>query len=485
MEASVTLNSAGTDSVEGVPLETASDCASHRTRVGVALIALLFVCLSAIVILGVLQSVSEPTLNYGVVLDLGSSGSRVYIYQWNNSEDGSGYELDSIQPTPEGGPFWGKKVNPGVSSYDDDPQEAAHSLEPLLDYAVAQLKLHHIDPSEVQLVCYATAGMRMLSKDVSAQITTAIREFIVNSYPFRTSDDAIRVISGQEEALFDYIAVQQLLTVFDNGRRDRKHIGALDLGGSSVELAFQLDEHDLNAGPITRISEPAYVTPTVFNDKIIDIYGVAYTGLGHNAAFSAILELAVSQLENDGGLSVDGRYTHPCLHNGNAYTHNGDDDDDNDDVQFIGTGDWAACVEMTRLLMNRTAMCESNQCAFNGVYQPPVEGFFIAMDNFAATVDFYELGNQPVLRDFIPATKEFCGVEWDAVANGHYSKKAHKLRELCFEGIYVHELLTYGFGFSESSSQILFTDTIFGVPANWGLGAMRLTLQSLVATRSL
>lgn len=102
------------------------------------------------------------------------------------------------------------------------------------------------------------------------------------------------------------------------------------------------------------------------------------------------------------------------------------------------------------------------------------------MDNFASTAQFFGVGAQPILRDFIPATQEYCRLEWDFVKNsGRFQKKESHLRELCFEGVFVHELLTYGFGFSEGSSSILFTDQLFGVGLNWGLGAMRLRLQQL------
>lgn len=454
--------------------------AHQRTLFGVTMALFLVTCVAAVVIIGTLQQPEVVPLSYGVVLDLGSSGSRVHIVQWTTTPDGSGCELDSIQPAPAGASsFWTKKVSPGVSSYSENPEEAAKSLRPLLEYAVTTLTDHHIVPSEVQLVCYATAGMRMLSKDVSAQVEGVIREFIVSQYSFKTSEDAIRVISGQEEALFDYVAVQQLLRVFDDEGRERKHIGALDLGGSSVELAFEVGSRQVNQGPVTRSPEPAYVTPVTFNDTIVDVYGVAYTGLGHNAAFSAILELAVD-LQVDTAALVEDTYPHPCLHYGATYTHHVDDDDDSNDVRFVGTGEWSACVEMTRLLMNRSATCESERCAFNGVYQPPVEGFFVAMDNFASTAQFYGVGVQPMLRDFIPATQEYCSLDWDYVrGSGAFRKKESRLRELCFEGVFVHELLTYGFGFAEGSSSILFTDQLFGVDVDWSLGAIRLRMQQL------
>mmetsp|Transcript_17646 Transcript_17646/g.68500 ORF Transcript_17646/g.68500 Transcript_17646/m.68500 type:complete len:505 (-) Transcript_17646:462-1976(-) len=462
---------------EPVPAATRLNgvCGTRQAFIGAATLLLFVTCVSAVIFLGTVQDSSALDLHYGVVLDLGSSGSRVHIYQWGLDEDG-GYDLDSIQPSPVGNPY-SKKTSPGVSSYSDDPAEAAKSLKPLLDYAVERLAHLNVRPEDADLVCFATAGMRMLPKDVSAEVSTAIRRFILDSYNFNAREEDIRVISGQEEALFDYVAVQQLLRLFDDEGRERKHIGALDLGGSSVELAFSLSERELNEGPVTRSVEPAYVTDVQFDDKVLGVYGVAYTGLGHNAAFTAILELAVELLPV-GPTQFEATFPHPCLHYGNTFTYLGDDGDVTNDVRFVGTGDWAGCVEMTRMLMDRSAPCAFDSCAFNGVYQPPVEGYFVAMDDFNSVAEFFDVGSQPKLEAFVSATREFCSMEWDSVRSSKkFSAKKSRQREYCFEGIFVHELLTYGFGFAEDSSNILFTDTLFGVSLNWGLGAMRLHLQ--------
>ena len=62
--------------------------------------------------------------DYGVVLDCGSSGTRVFVYFWprrahgNGGEEGTGHELLDIKPLLDGG---GEpvqlKVEPGLSSF--------------------------------------------------------------------------------------------------------------------------------------------------------------------------------------------------------------------------------------------------------------------------------------------------------------------------------------------------------------------------------
>jgi guanosine-diphosphatase len=63
---------------------------------------------------------------YNVVLDAGSTGSRVHVFKF--SKQGSGFNLISDE-------F--KQTKPGLSSYKDDPKAAAESLKVLMDVAMA------------------------------------------------------------------------------------------------------------------------------------------------------------------------------------------------------------------------------------------------------------------------------------------------------------------------------------------------------------
>lgn len=72
---------------------------------------------------------------WAVVIDAGSTGSRVAVYKFVNAAGGDGpvtdvqsFDLDLADFTA---------VKPGLSSYAGKPQEAAASLAPLLDQALA------------------------------------------------------------------------------------------------------------------------------------------------------------------------------------------------------------------------------------------------------------------------------------------------------------------------------------------------------------
>ena len=75
---------------------------------------------------------------YAVVFDAGSTGSRVHVVHFEQVKDTLELQSDSLQ-----------QLKPGLSSYADDPEAAAKSLDPLLEYA------QQIVPEEMQ-VCFAS-----------------------------------------------------------------------------------------------------------------------------------------------------------------------------------------------------------------------------------------------------------------------------------------------------------------------------------------
>nr|XP_009004369.1 ectonucleoside triphosphate diphosphohydrolase 8 isoform X2 [Callithrix jacchus] len=100
-----------------------------------------------------------------------------------------------------------------------------------------------------------------------------------------------------------------------------------------------------------------------------------------------------------------------------------------------GTGNPGACVSAIQELFNFSACQGQEDCAFNGVYQPPVRGQF-----------------------YVEAS---------------YPGQDRWLRDYCASGLYILTLLRDGYGFSEESwPSIQFRKQAGGIDIGWTLGYM-------------
>ena len=86
---------------------------------------------------------------YAVVFDAGSTGSRVHVVHFKESQGVLELQNDALQ-----------HLKPGLSSYADDPEKAAQSLAPLLDFALKTV------PEELQ-VCSITMRQQVLTHKLS------------------------------------------------------------------------------------------------------------------------------------------------------------------------------------------------------------------------------------------------------------------------------------------------------------------------------
>ena len=134
--------------------------------------------------------------NYAVVIDAGSSGSRVLIYHWPKHDGDASHLLKIDQLFEKGAPLV-KKVEPGLSSFADSPHKAYAHLKPLLDFA-----RNHIPVGKEEstlLYVLATAGMRLIPLNDQQLIMTYIQSMIKAEYSFYLPESSIEVISGKLE----------------------------------------------------------------------------------------------------------------------------------------------------------------------------------------------------------------------------------------------------------------------------------------------
>ncbi len=107
---------------------------------------------------------SSREIQYAVVVDAGSSGSRAYLYSWPE-HTGDPRDLLEITPlTDQADPKKPlvKKAVPGISSLQDHPGDALEYITPLLEFAEAHIPSEKL--KETPLYILATAGMRLVEK---------------------------------------------------------------------------------------------------------------------------------------------------------------------------------------------------------------------------------------------------------------------------------------------------------------------------------
>ena len=102
--------------------------------------------------------------HYGVVLDAGSSGTRVHVYSYtidrSRSRDVTHDGAIRWDPFPRFGDEHNKKLRPGLSTYGSDPEKSVETTRGLLDFAKA-----HVPPeyrAQTPILLSATAGLRRL-----------------------------------------------------------------------------------------------------------------------------------------------------------------------------------------------------------------------------------------------------------------------------------------------------------------------------------
>jgi len=278
------------------------------------------------------------------------------------------------------------------------------------------------------------------------------------AYNFTYQEEWARVITGAEEGVYGWVTANYLKGIlFDNDAKSHV-VGALDLGGASLQITF-LPEEDPKENSHTLI----------LPNNEFNLYTYSFLKYGQDQALSAVMQVAVDAVNKSG--SIPKEIPFPCFLNG----YNESYSIDGESHTLVGTGDFELCGEYERIIMNTNATCNVTPCSIDGVYQSPVKGDFYAMSGFYYTASFFGFANEtekskPV--EFKDYGVEYCQKSWDDVVVEHPDVKPKLLRLYCFTSSYIYNVLTSGFHFDENETSIYFTASVNGTTLNWALGAL-------------
>ena len=170
------------------------------------------------------------------MIDAGSTGSRIHVYKFNNCGTTPELESEEFKMTEK------KDGGSGLSSYGDDAEGAAKSLDMLLEVALKTVpdKLKACSPIAVK----ATAGLRKLDQKkegASKKILDAVRNRLETKYPFpviSAENGGVEVMDGKDEGVYAWITTNYLLGKI--GGPDKSPTAAVfDLGGGSTQIVFE------------------------------------------------------------------------------------------------------------------------------------------------------------------------------------------------------------------------------------------------------
>ncbi|KAF8499920.1 nucleoside phosphatase family-domain-containing protein [Gautieria morchelliformis] len=386
---------------------------------------------------------------FGIVIDAGSSGSRLQIYSWKDATAVRYAEgqkvfnsLPKVEKGAKDGEDWVSKVEPGISTFGDNPENIASYLTPLLAHAQK-----HIPPSlqpETPLFLLATAGMRLLSPDKQSAILTATCDFFRFHSHFKLDGpsskgacgSSVRTISGEDEGLFGWIAVNYLMDGFGRAKdviRDQATYGFLDMGGASTQIAFEpgIAEREHHADKLVKVK-----LRLMGGDEIHhQVFVTTWLGYGTNQARERYVGKAISDFETfrvshseeeelvpDPCLPVGLRLTETPVHTGPSTAHT------RKAHTLLGTGSFEQCLKHTASLLNKSAPCPDTPCLFNGVHVPPIDfslSHFIGVSEYwYSSEHVFGLGGAYDVVQYERAASEFCSRSWDELVREHDTSRA-------------------------------------------------------------
>lgn len=387
----------------------------------------------------------------------------------------------------------------GIADFKDKPEDVGEHLEPLLDHALKVIPESEIARTPIYVL--ATAGLRLVQDDVREQILTNSCNYIRDNYNFHMGEckTHIKNISGEEEGIYGWVAINYLMGGFDNGgvkmikpevldseshddsgdhgsvptldshgssettrgnnqsdgaNKDgdnfshRHTLGFLDMGGASTQIAFEPSPEASRAHANDLMA--VHLRTLDGHTLEYNVFVTTFLGYGSNQARRRYVKdylLATNKelLELDKpGFQIEDPCLPKNLHLSETHTlpH----------VPLKGSGSFKECLKKVEVLLNKDKECHDEPCLFNGVHTPPIDfniNTFIGVSEYWYSAhDILGLGGAYDYAEFERKSAEFCNSEWDDIKDRpDYQNQAQERLEMqCFKSAWLTNVLHGGFG---------------------------------------
>uniref|UniRef100_A0AAQ5Z8S8 nucleoside diphosphate phosphatase n=1 Tax=Amphiprion ocellaris TaxID=80972 RepID=A0AAQ5Z8S8_AMPOC len=363
----------------------------------------------------ILPSLSRPAnhsrIFYAVMFDAGSTGTRIHVYTFIQSDSAELPVLDNEM-------F--HSIKPGLSAYADSPEMAGQTVRMLLK--VAKKTVPRLVWKRTPLVLRATAGLRLLSAEKAHAILDQVQH-VFDESPFLVPDNSVSIMNGTNEGILAWITVNFLTGHLK--AQSKKTVGILDLGGGSTQITFLPKlRKTIESAPVAD-----FVARFEFFNSTFELYTHSYLGHGLMAARLATL----------GALGAEGTvFKSSCLpkkfrdewsFGGLTYRVSGDPD---------GYAGYKLCYQEV-LKVVKGIIHQPYELEDSNVFYAFSYYFDRAVD--AGLIDGVQ-GGMLEVRDFKKRAKEVCN---------KMTKYPPISPFLCMDMTYITCLLKDGFGFKEST----------------------------------
>ncbi|OQU99932.1 hypothetical protein CLAIMM_05500 [Cladophialophora immunda] len=345
---------------------------------------------------------SRPLVQYAIMIDAGSTGSRIHVYKFNNCGPTPELENEEFKMTekrPEGS---------GLSSYKTDAEGAARSLDPLMEVAMASVPNEY--KSCTPIAVKATAGLRLLGDEMSAKILEAVRNRLETHYPFPVvsrEKGGVEIMKGEDEGVFAWITTNYLLGKI-GGPDETPTAAVFDLEG----------DHKYNLK---------------FGGREFELYQHSHLGYGLMSARKALHQLVLDRMHKqnpDSKAWLSNPIPNSCITPGiqkKVVVEMPADHELSGEHTVIMEGPVdaipAQCRALAEAILYKDKECTIAPCSFNGVHQPSLEKTFAREDVYIFSYFYdrtHDLGMPEsfTLRELQDLTARVCGGEgsWDAFA---------------------------------------------------------------------
>ncbi|XP_053434161.1 ectonucleoside triphosphate diphosphohydrolase 4 isoform X2 [Nycticebus coucang] len=472
---------------------------------------------------------NNPNVNYGIVVDCGSSGSRIFVYCWPRHNGNPHDLLDIRQMRDKNRKPVVMKIKPGISEFATSPEKVSDYISPLLNFAAEHVPRAKHKETPLYILC--TAGMRILPESQQKAILEDLLTDIPVHFDFLFSDSHAEVISGKQEGVYAWIGINFVLGRFEHIEDDeavvevnipgsesseaivrKRTAGILDMGGVSTQIAYEVPKTAPPSQPRRKTEgrrqtsakpcvcslksaglfaeEVAKNLLAEFNlgcdvhqtEHVYRVYVATFLGFGGNAARQRYEDRIFANtiqnnrlLSKQTGLTPDAPYLDPCL----PLDIKDEIQQNGQTVYLRGTGDFDLCRETVQPFMNKT---NETQTSLNGVYQPPVNfqnsEFYGFSEFYYCTEDVLRMGGDYNAATFTKAAKDYCATKWSILRErfdrGLYASHAdlHRLKYQCFKSAWMYEVFHRGFSFPINYKNLKTALQVYDKEVQWTLGAI-------------